>query len=243
MGWMQSPPLFTAPAERVAYLANQQLRDQAPCVPHRLDVIGETPPLATPQPTLVAAGPEPRPLLQCPRTIGRPAPPVKSWDVYVDDFIGMVQGKPYHRQHVKRILFHSLDKVLRPLEDTDGPRHQKPASIKKMLKGDETWATWKTILRWTIDTIKMTMELPQHGIDRLFEWLDSITRDERCISVNKWKLRSTVLAIPGRPGLFSVLQEVLKKRCDKGHASDSRPLSTRSSSISVGSPRTWCAGP
>jgi hypothetical protein len=63
----------------------------------------------------------------------------------------------------------------------------------------------------------MTVELPQHRIDRLFELLDSITPTQRRVSVNKWEkllggLRSMVLAIPGGRGLFSVLQEVLKKR-------------------------------
>jgi hypothetical protein len=90
-----------------------------------------------------------------------------------------------------------------------------------MLKGDATWATRKTILGWMIDTIKMTVELPRHRIDRLFELLDSIAPAQRRSSVNKWEkllgeLHSMVLAIPGGRGLFSVLQEVLKKRCDKG---------------------------
>jgi hypothetical protein len=134
MGWMQSPPLFTAATEMVADLANQQLRDRAPCGPHGLDDIGETPPPDTPKLTLVVSGPDPRPLPPSPRPIGRPAPPVRSSDVYVDNFIGMVQGNPSHRQHVKRILFHTLDKVFRHLEDTDSPHRQEPASIKKCSK-------------------------------------------------------------------------------------------------------------
>jgi hypothetical protein len=32
--------------------------------------------------------------------------------IYVDDFIGLVQGNQYHRQHVKSILLASLDEVL-----------------------------------------------------------------------------------------------------------------------------------
>jgi hypothetical protein len=72
-----------------------------------------------------------------------------------------------------------------------------------------------------VDTIKMTVELPQHRIDRLLELLDSVAPGQRRVSVNKWgkllrELISMVLAIPGGRGLFSVLQEVLKKRCDNG---------------------------
>jgi hypothetical protein len=40
MGWMQSPPIFTAATETVADLANQKLQDQVRCGPHRLDVVG-----------------------------------------------------------------------------------------------------------------------------------------------------------------------------------------------------------
>jgi hypothetical protein len=40
MGWMQSPPLFTAATKTVVNLANQKLQDQARCGPHRLDVVG-----------------------------------------------------------------------------------------------------------------------------------------------------------------------------------------------------------
>jgi hypothetical protein len=221
MGWMQSPPVFTAATETVADLANQKLQDQARCGPHRLDVVRESPPPPIPLPVMVAAGPEPRLLPPRPQPRGRPSPPVKGWDMYVDDFIDMVQGNAHHRQHVKRILFHSLDQVFRPLESTDNPNQQEPASIKKMLKGDASWATRKTILGWTVDTVRMTVELPQHRIDQLFKLLNSIAPAQRRRSVNKWEkqlgeLRSMVLAIPGGRGLFSVLQEVLKIRCDKG---------------------------
>jgi hypothetical protein len=141
--------------------------------------------------------------------------------VYVDYFIGMVQGNRHHWQHVKRFLLHALDSVFRKLDTTDGPHRQEPASIKKMLKGDATWATRKTILGWVVDTINMTVELPQHRVERLFELLDSVAPGQRRASANKWEkllgeLRSMVLIIPGGRGLFSVLQESLKKRCDNG---------------------------
>jgi hypothetical protein len=122
--------------------------------------------------------------------------------VYVDDFIGMVQGNRVHRQHVKRVLLHALDSVFRKLETTDNPHRQEPASIKKMLKGDATWSTRKNILGWVVDTITMTVELPPHRVDRLFELLDSVSPRQRRASANKWEklldeLRSMVLAIPG----------------------------------------------
>jgi hypothetical protein len=181
---MQSPPLFTAATKTVADSANQKLHDQARCGPHRLDVIGESPPPPIQLSALVAAGPEPRPLPPRPQPRGRPSQPVKCWDVYVDDFIGMVQGNAHHRHHVKRILLHSLDQVFCPLESTDNPNRKEPASIKKMLKGDATWATRKTILGWTVYMVRMMVDLPQHRIDRLFELLDSIAPSQRRRSKN-----------------------------------------------------------
>jgi hypothetical protein len=56
-----------------------------------------------------------------------------------------------------------------------------------MLKGDATRATRKTNLDWTVDTVRMTVELPQYCIDLLFELLDSISPAQRRISVKKWE--------------------------------------------------------
>jgi hypothetical protein len=50
--------------------------------------------------------------------------PVVQWDVYVDDFIGMVQGCAAIMRRVKHALLHSFDKVFRGLSRTDGPFQQ-----------------------------------------------------------------------------------------------------------------------
>jgi hypothetical protein len=219
MGWMQSPPLFNAAMETVADLTNQALLDSAPEGPHRLDVVSESdgpvPALSPSSPLLLPA--VPLPIKPMPR--GRPRPPVKSWDVYVDDFLGMVQGNWHHRRHVKRVLLHTLDKVFRPPDLQDNPHRQEPASVKKMRKGDATWTTRKVILVWIIDTVCLTIELPAHRIARLSELLDSVPAHQHRISTNRWQqlvgeLRSMVLAVPGCRGLFSVLQQVLKVRTE-----------------------------
>jgi hypothetical protein len=152
---------------------------------------------------------------------GRPRPPVKSWVVYVDDFLGMVQGNWQHRRHVKRVLLHTLDKVFRPPDLQDNPHPQEPASVKNMRKGDATWTTRKVILGWIIDTVSLTIELPAHRIARLFELLDSVPDHERRVSTKKLQqlvgeLRSMVLIVPGGRGLFSVLQQVLKVHTEDG---------------------------
>jgi hypothetical protein len=221
MGWMQSPPLFTAATETVADIANQALQHSAQSCPYRLDVLSESvapPPLGGP-PALTSPTADPVPHRRAPQ--GRPLPAVKKWDVYVDDFIGMVQGGWRHRRHVKRVLLHTLDRVFRPLDSGDSEQRQEPASVKKLRKGDATWSTRKVILGWIIDSIQLTLELPFHLIARLFELLDSVVSSQRRVSTRKWQkllgeLWSMVLAVPGARGLFSVLQLALKVRLEEG---------------------------
>jgi hypothetical protein len=202
MGWKQSPPLFTAATENVADLANSNLESRQASLPHLLDAISNTPIVLVPHPIVTTAGPETLALPTGTRFHSSKPVPVKSWDVYVDDFVGMVQGSPKHRQHVKRTLLSSLDVVLCPLDDQDNVHRQEPASMKKMLKGDATWETRKVVLGWMLDTCAMTIQLPPHRVTRLFELLDSFAPRQRRTTVNKWKkllgeLRSMVLGIPG----------------------------------------------
>jgi hypothetical protein len=80
---------------------------------------------------------------------GLPRATLKAWDVYVNYLIVMVQGNHRHRRRVKRVLLHALDRVFRKLDKEDGPHRQESALVKKMKKGNTTWATRKVILGWT----------------------------------------------------------------------------------------------
>jgi hypothetical protein len=81
IGWMQSPPLFTAGTETVADLANQALQHLAHSFPHRLDFLSESipPPPLGPPPALTSLTADPVPHRRAPQ--GRPLPAVKKWDV------------------------------------------------------------------------------------------------------------------------------------------------------------------
>jgi hypothetical protein len=46
-------------------------------------------------------------------------------------------------------------------------------SIKKMLKGDATWATRNIVLGWQLDTLAMAIQPPSHRFVWLFDLLDS----------------------------------------------------------------------
>jgi hypothetical protein len=221
MGWKQSPPLFTAATDTVVDLANTKLQSRQASMPHRLDVLSETPIIPKPHPLVSTAGPEILTLPSGTRFHSSKPVPVKSWDVYVDDFVVMVQGNYKHQQHMKRSLLSSLEKVLRRVDGQDNVHRQDPASVKKMLKGDATWATRKVVLGWILDTCAMTIQLPPHRVTCLFVILDSFSPKQHRTTVNTWQkllgeLRSMVLGIPGGKGLFSVLQEALRTKCDKG---------------------------
>jgi hypothetical protein len=140
--------------------------------------------------------------------------PLQYFDVFVDDAIGSAQGSPARLHRVRRILLGALDDVFRPLDSTDPDSRQEPASVKKMLKGDACWSTLKTVLGWLIDTVRGTIELPPHRLERVHELFD-LFRGRRRVATKQWyqllgELRSMTLAIPGGRGMFSHLQEALR---------------------------------
>jgi hypothetical protein len=105
MGWSQSPPIFTSATETIAYLANNAVKVRSPQLPHRLEIPAETP---------ISIADSRRPATAPTRRRNDEFQhPLQQWDIYVDDFIGVVQGNLKQRQRVKRALLHSLDKVFR----------------------------------------------------------------------------------------------------------------------------------
>lgn len=142
--------------------------------------------------------------------------PVAYIDVFVDDFVGLAQQYSTGRR-VRRTLMHAIDSVLRPLDEFDDAARREPVSMKKLLKGDCSWGTIKNVLGWVIDTVAMTIHLPQHRAERLAEILASIPITQKRTSVKKWhkvlgELRSMALALPGAKHLFSHMQHALSNK-------------------------------
>jgi hypothetical protein len=219
MGWTESPPYFTAATETVADLANQRLLNRWQPPPHRLEQLADTPTTSalpsSNQHNSATAAPLPDDI---PVRRHR-SKPLANVDVFVDDFIGVCQGPIPRRRTVRRIMLHTLDDIFRPLGPQDNPHRKEPVSEKKLRQGDGSWETRKLVLGWILDTIAMTIELPEHRRLRLRILLDSIWPSQKRISVRKWQqilgeLRSMAIAIPGSTGLFSWMQETLKHRSD-----------------------------
>jgi hypothetical protein len=168
--------VFTSATETVTDLANDQIQHGTEQPPHRLDLKSESCSVAAPSPRWKHHS------IRKPGGAwahGHAHKPVERWDVYVDDSIGLAQGNANRCKRVKRALLRSLDRVFRGLDATDGPHRQEPASVKKLLKGDATSATRKTVLGWVLDTVDKTIQLPPHRIDRLHSILAGIPGTQR----------------------------------------------------------------
>ena len=140
--------------------------------------------------------------------------PVIHTDCYVDDFVQALQGPPEARLRLIRRLLHSIDAVFRPVDSQDSPLRKTVPSLKKFLAGDGYLSTKKIILGWLLDTVRQTLELPPHRIERLQEIFDSLRNKDR-VPVKLWhkvlgELRHMSLGVPGSRGLFSMLQEGLR---------------------------------
>jgi hypothetical protein len=215
MGWTESPPYFCSATETVADVANARILKWRNPPVHKLETAAASPPVKTPVAPVV---PITTPVLELPPQrdplIQHSTRMLSYIDVFVDDFISAAQGDQTRLDRVRRILFHAIDDVFRPLDDKDGPHRKEPISMKKLLQGDASWETCKKILGWIIDTVAMTLTLPASRLERLATLLAEIPRSQKRLSVRRWhkllgELRSMSLAMPGARGLFSQLQAAL----------------------------------
>ncbi|MGH7974087.1 MAG: hypothetical protein ACREBR_01075 [bacterium] len=216
MGWLSSPPYFCTATETVADIANDNIRNRQSGSRHRLEEAASTilfP--SAPVPTIPLPPPPNHHPIQQPYHHHHRRAPLRSIDVYIDDFLGLSQGCARRRDEVRRTLFNTLDTVFRPLQIHDGPHRKEPISIKKLLKGDGAWATDKVMLGWHIDSVQGTIALPPHRRERLEQILRSIHPNQHRIGLRTWQqvigeLRSMLLGIPGGQGLFCHIQHALK---------------------------------
>ena len=228
MGWAQSPPTFCTMSETVCDLANEAIRtspSNAP--PHRLesqasthDDLSRSPDPRPREPDdqladlalAAAAGvdlsaSEPAAEPSCPSSNMAFNRPLASTDAFIDDFIQLAQGGPRRMKAIRRHLPHAVDRVLASPEVTNDKRLEA-ISLKKLLRGDGSWATRKVILGWIIDTLRQTIELPAHRKVTLAEIFSELKSTKR-VSHKKWerilgKPRFVSAAMPGSTGLISV---------------------------------------
>ena len=224
MGWTESPPSFCALTESITDVVNARMHLVSTDV-HRLEEVitteGDAAAALAAVESLELPCPSYQSQYQLPESAPAPnhftsqplAAPLAYTDVFVDDFISMVQGDEDRLQNVRRILLHTIDEALTsPLPHETN--REEPVLVKKLRKGDGSWCTIKTVLGWILDTLNKTITLPPHRAARLLELFADL-RDKKRVGLQKWQkflgeLRSMVLGIPGGKGLFSGLQYGLK---------------------------------
>ena len=136
MGWVNSPPYFSAVTETAADLMNDAFKRSEEYPPHRLEdqalQVEADNDLGSRNPTHSLT----EPTIHPPRLRQR----LKYVDIYVDDFIALLQGNAEQQRQAMQLLLHILDKIFREGNPLDQYR-QEPASVKKLRKGDAKWAT------------------------------------------------------------------------------------------------------
>ena len=207
MGWIDSAPYFCMATESIADFTNLQPASECPSRPHFQEPLAnaaddfQTNVLIRPRVPLSSVNPH----------------PLSYTDVYMDDYTALAQTRPI-AINLRRRLMYNINDIFRcnTAGDTlDSPPRREPISEKKLLQGDASWSTAGIVLGWLLDTVKGTLQLPSHRVDRLSLILhDALATTS--VSCKQWhrllgELRSMLFAIPGSEGLFSPLQLALQR--------------------------------
>ena len=134
--------------------------------------------------------------------------PIAHVDVFVNDFIGIVQGSQCWCQNVWQCIMHAVDNVFSQPDPTTA-KHKEAISEKKLLK-DGGWSQWKEILGWILDTSRGTLELTDWQKSRILAIFEDHHHKGQ-VGVKKWQQLLSELhfmgpAVPGASSLFGVLQ-------------------------------------
>ena len=95
-------------------------------------------------------------------------------EVYLGDFICIMQGGTSKIQKMTRHLFRAFGEILYPNNDNDTV-HEQQILIKKLCKGNAFWSTQKVILGWAINTVEKSLTLPLDRKGKITSLLDSVT--------------------------------------------------------------------
>ena len=108
-----------------------------------------------------------------------------------------------------RHLFCAINNLFRP-NNKDDIVWEEPISFKKLCKGYAVWNMHKVVLKWSINTAKQVLTLPDDFNSNLFSLIDTIPPSASRCSRRSWhkllgNLRITVPDIAGAAGIFTRL--------------------------------------
>jgi len=190
MGWCKSPPLFCTASETACDAAQDLLDAEADLPEHPLETYCLPEPIELPP-----LGNEEIQWL------------LKLLEVYMDDFMGLVQSPSYRDlEHFTRAILYGIHKVFPPPGPNDDP-DDEPIAIKKLKQGDGRWATSKEILGWFFDGVRHCMSLPPEKVTRIMDHLKMLAKQKmvRLKELEKLtsKLMHAMIGIPNGRGLLS----------------------------------------
>ena len=214
MGYVESAAFFCAKTETVKDFALDNLSTRHTAPPHHLENLADT---KSPQ----TSSEEVTPMIDVNKNWESLSPHARDTslahvNIYLDDFIGIVQGGLDERQQMMRHLFRAIKKIFRP-NTKDDTSQEEPISLKNLRKGDATWSTQKVVLGWAIDTVKQVLTFPEDIKIKLLDLIDPPTTppprtsqcSRRCWNKLLGTLRSTIPTISGASGMFTRLQYAL----------------------------------
>ena len=124
--------MFCTATETVSELENQALCTHAPAWPHKSGD-RETAVFGAADPTLDNTL---APFYLDPLLLYTNAKLLECVDVFIDEFLGLNQGPTHRRHHVRRTLFHALDRFFGPLDNLDPTQRKEFISLKNLHASD-----------------------------------------------------------------------------------------------------------
>jgi hypothetical protein len=178
MGWVESPPYFCAATETSRDIATTYCKTKIGTLPsHKFDDLVSADDAVGELPYTPATNKHIRYLIE----------------VYVDNFMAIVISTTQHNvTHVCQGVMHGIHDIF-PADDNDV---NNPISKNKLLKGEGTMSTTKTILGFNFNRVEKTM------------WLESATRDQLLTILHSW-IRTSKRSTHGIP--FKEFKSVLAK--------------------------------
>ena len=135
--------------------------------------------------------------------------------VYLDELISVLHEGPIERRQFFCHLFHKIERVFRPKEESD-TNSKDPISRNKLGQEDGAWSTRNTVLGWDINTIAHLLCLTPRRKEKVEAALAAIPRKAHSTSLRKWRkllglLRSITPAVARSRGMFTRVQHDLKR--------------------------------
>ncbi len=213
MGWCESPPLFGSASETARDVAQSLLDNTATALPaHPLEHYSIPTPLQLP-----------------PAHDITPHKLKKLLEVYVDDFVGLIQAPNLEQlQWFTRAILHGIHSIFPPQDDQN--IMEEPIAIKKLKQGEGCWNTQKEILGWLFNGITRCISLPTDKVNKLLSTLQTTAKRASIPVKDLEKLQGRLIhasyGIPAGRGLLSpIIATVTKHKITKktGPASMLKP--------------------